>query len=117
MATTKTALPELDLARIRRYCQARVPARLSDQIRIEVDVSGRSVTIMECRAPWKPEFGPDWTRFAIAQLRHVQAHRVWALYWRDRNSSWHRYDRVGPAEHVEPLLAEIEADPTSIFWG
>ncbi len=69
MATTKTALPELDLARIRRYCQAKVPARVSNEIRIEVDVSGRSVTIMECRPPWNPEFGTDWTRFPIAQLR------------------------------------------------
>jgi len=39
------------------------------------------------------------------------------LYWRDRNLRWHRYDRLAPSPHVEPLLAEIEADPTSIFWG
>jgi Protein of unknown function (DUF3024) len=52
-----------------------------------------------------------------AQLRHVKSHGVWMLYWRDRNLRWHRYDRIGPSPHVDPLLAEIEADPTSIFWG
>lgn len=39
------------------------------------------------------------------------------LYWRDRNLRWHQYDRIGPSPYVDPLLAEIEADPTSIFWG
>lgn len=119
VAAPKTVLPDLDLdlARIRRYCEGRVPTRLRDQIRIELDVRGRSVTIMECRAPWTPEIGPEWTRFPIARLRHVQADDVWMLDWRDRNLRWHVYDRIGPSTHVDPLLAEIEADPTSIFWG
>jgi hypothetical protein len=59
----------------------------------------------------------DWTRFPIARLRHVAGHGVWMLYRRDRDLRWHRYDRIGPSPHVDPLLAEIEADPTSIFWG
>jgi len=46
-----------------------------------------------------------------------KSHGVWMLYWRDRNLRWHRYDRIGPSPHIDPLLAEIEADPTSIFWG
>ena len=117
VATPKTVLPDLDLARIRRYCEGRVPTRLRDQIRIELDVRGRSVTILECRPPWTPEIGPDWTRFPIARLRHVAGHGVWMLYWRDRDLHWHLYDRIGPSPHVDPLLAEIEADPTSIFWG
>jgi hypothetical protein len=117
VATPKNVLPELELVRIRHYCQSRVPARLRDQIRIEIDVSGRLVTILECRPPWTLELGPEWTRFPIARLRHVQADGVWILYWRDSNLRWHRYDRIGSSAHVDPLLAEIEADPTSIFWG
>src|SRR3954447_16304452 len=30
---------------------------------------------------------------------------------------WERYDGVGPAADVEPLLAEIDADPDGAFWG
>lgn len=116
MATPKTVLPEIDLAKIRRYGEARVPARLRDTIRIEVEVRGRSVSIVECRAPWTPAIGPDWTRFPIAQLRYT-AQSLWVLYWRDRNQHWHRYDGVEPAPFVDPLLKEIEADPTAIFWG
>lgn len=117
MAAPPNVLPELDLARIRLYCQGRVPARLSDKIRIEVDVSGRSVTILECRPPWAADFGPEWTRFPIAQLRHVKANDWWVLYWRDSNLRWHLYDLIDPSPHVDPLLAEIQADPTGIFWG
>lgn len=71
VATPTTVLPELDLARIQRYCDGRVPTRLRDQIRIELEVRGRAVTILECRAPWTPAIGPQWMRFPIARLRHV----------------------------------------------
>jgi hypothetical protein len=47
------APPETDLAKIRKYCQAQVPARLRDQVRIEATVRGSSVTIFECRPLWQ----------------------------------------------------------------
>ncbi len=112
-----TVLSELELTRIRRYVDARVPSRLASQIRMEVVVRGSLVTIVECRAPWRADIGPDWTRFPIAQLRFEPTSALWTLYWRDRNLRWHRYDRIAPASHVDPLLPEIEADPTAIFWG
>jgi hypothetical protein len=37
------APPETDLAKIRKYCQTRVPARLRDQVWIEASVRGGSV--------------------------------------------------------------------------
>lgn len=49
MTVPRNVIPELDLARIQRYCDGRVPARLLDQIRIELEVRGRSVTILERR--------------------------------------------------------------------
>jgi hypothetical protein len=99
VATPKTVLPELDLARIQRFYDARVPARLRGQIRIELEVHGRSVTILECRPPWTPAIGPEWTRLPIARLRHVAAHGVWMLDSSDRNGRWHRYDGIDPAPH------------------
>jgi hypothetical protein len=30
---------------------------------------------------------------------------------------FHEYDRVPAAARVEDLLAEIDRDPTAIFWG
>jgi hypothetical protein len=82
-----------------------------------MDVDPRAVTIFECRPPWREDFGPHWTRFPVARLRYTKARKEWAIYWRDRNLRFHLYDLVEPNPHVTRLLAEIDADPTCIFWG
>jgi hypothetical protein len=114
------SLPELDLARIRRFVQQRnerIPPHVRDQIRIDLDVDAGSATILECRPPWRADYGPEWTRSPIARLRFTRSRKEWALYWRDRNLKFHRYDPVGPTPNVQVLLDEIDRDPTCIFWG
>lgn len=116
----KEMIPELDLTRIRRWLEARnsdLPERAQGLIRYELDVTERTVTILECRPPWRPDFGPEWTRFPVARLRYTKTRGEWSLYWRDRNLKFHEYDLAPPTPHVEDLIAEIERDPTSIFWG
>jgi hypothetical protein len=113
-------LPETDLARIRRWVDARndrLPPRAVGQIRYEFDIDDRAVTILECRPPWRADFGPEWTRFPVARLRYTKARREWAILWRDRNLRFHAYDRVAATPNVDALLAHIDQDPTGIFWG
>ena len=113
-------LPELDVARIRRFVDRRnerIPPDALDKIRIELDVDDRSATILECRPSWRPEYGPEWTRLPIARIRHMKSRNEWALYWCDRNLKFHLYDRVDPTANVETLLEEVDLDPTCIFWG
>jgi len=109
-------LPELDIARVRRWCERRVPRR-RDQVRVECDIGSRQLTIVECRPPWGQGIGPEWTRLPIARLRYTQATNTWTLYWRDRNLRFHRSDQIGPSPQIEDLLREIDRDPTAIFWG
>src|SRR6266702_4596964 len=85
-------LPEPDIARVRRWCEQRVPVHARDQVRVECDVGPRHVTIVECRPPWREGIGAEWTRFPIARLRYAHATRTWTLYWRDRNLHFHRYE-------------------------
>ncbi len=80
-------------------------------------MSATAVTIMECRPPWREDFGPDWTRRAIARFRYVAKHARWTLYWSDRNQRWHKYDRIPPSVDILALLDEVDSDPTYIFWG
>jgi hypothetical protein len=50
------ALPETDVARVRRWVEARsarLPERAIGKIRYEVDVDDRSLTILESRSPWR----------------------------------------------------------------
>jgi hypothetical protein len=110
-------LPELDVARVRLWCERHNPAHVRDQLRVEVDVAPRHVTILDCRPPWRGDDGTDWTRFPVARLRYTQRTGTWSLYWCDRNERFHDYDRVSPSRRIDDLLDEIDRDPTAIFWG
>jgi len=99
------------------FCQSRIPVELHDEIRLEHTARGNAITIVERRPPWRPDFGPEWTSSDIARLRFDPASRSWSLAWKDSSDRWHRYDGVPPSDDVAPLLAEIDADPTGIFWG
>jgi hypothetical protein len=112
-----SGLPETDVARVQRWCRARVPEHVRDEVRVEADVAERHLTIVECRPPWRADFGSEWTRFPIARLRYTKGTRLWSLYWHDRNLKFHEYDRVPASASVEELLAEVNRDPTAIFWG
>ena len=111
------ALPELDVARVQRWCAARVPEHVRDQVRVECQVAPRHLTIVERRAPWHQDDAPEWASFPIARLGYTAAHKSWTLYWCDRNLRFHIYDLLAPSDRVDDLLNEIDRDPTCIFWG
>ncbi len=110
-------LPEIDIVRVQRWCRVRVPEHVRGEVRVEADVTERSVTILECRAPWEAGENGQWTRFPIARLRYTKSTRLWSLYWRDRHSRFHEYVGVPATGSVAELLEEIDRDPTAIFWG
>jgi hypothetical protein len=51
----------------------------------------RHLTIIERRAPWREDYGPQWSSFPIARLRYTAANKIWTLYWRDHNLRFHLY--------------------------
>jgi len=111
---------QLHLHQISRWCQHRVLPQVRDQVSVEHQVQGRTVTIVERRPPWSPALGPEWTTMPVAQLRYAPPRPTggrWRLYWADRNRRWHLLDDVLPAATPAPLLAELDTDPTGIFWG
>jgi DUF3024 family protein len=110
-------LPDTDVARVKRWCRARLPEHVRDEVRVEVDVADRYMTIVECRPPWRGHEDEEWTRFPIARLRYTKATGLWSLYWRDRNLRFHEYDLLPASSSVGDLLVEVERDPTAIFWG
>ncbi|MFI4991550.1 MAG: DUF3024 domain-containing protein [Solirubrobacterales bacterium] len=105
------------LAAVEVFCESRVPEEHRDELRLECSHRGNSITIVERRPPWNPEIGAAWTSMKVAQLRYDKAAGQWLLYCSDSGERWWPYDDVGPSASVDPLLAEIDADPTGIFWG
>src|SRR4051794_33923301 len=104
----------LDL--IRTYCEEKTPPGMRDRMRLVVDVDGTAGTISDSRPPWDGRPGP-WTMEPIAQLRFKLRAKEWVLYWPDSDDRWHRYVELDPTTNLDAVLAEIEADPTYVFWG
>jgi hypothetical protein len=105
------------LAQVEAYCDACVPRSAREELRVECSRRGRAITIVERRPPWRADLGPEWTTSRVAQLRLDPALGLWSLHAPDRKGRWFQYEGLAPATRVGQLLAEIEADPTGIFWG
>ena len=110
-------VPDIAIAAVRRYCDDKIPAALRNELRVEHAVRGKSITIHECRPPWDGTAEDEWTRQPVAQLRYDPAGHQWQLYWADRKSRWHRYERAAATTQLGALLDEIDRDPTGIVWG
>lgn len=110
-------LPDLDVARVRRWCEQRLPEHARSQVRMECEIAARHLTLVERRAPWREECGTEWSRLPIARLAYSQTTHQWSLHWRDRNPKPHPYDNAQPTTDIRILMDEIDNDPTHIFWG
>jgi len=102
--------------RLEAYCDERVPPDLRDQLRLEVELRGNALTLLECRPPWHPD-DSEWSGLKVARLRYDAGTGTWTLYASDSNGRWSKYDYALPSRDLATLLAEIDADPTGIFWG
>lgn len=108
-------LPEEDVALVRDFVHALnadMPTHVSSQLRYRID----ALTINECRPTDPDNPAGDWFDVFVARLRFTRS-RGWELYWPDRDSNFHIYERADPTQDVTALLAEIESDPTCIFFG
>jgi Protein of unknown function (DUF3024) len=104
------------VAAVELFCEARIPEQYREDVRLECTRRGNTITILERRAPWTPDL-TDWTSLKVAQLRFDPASQQWSLFCRDSNERWWPYEEIQTSASVDGLLAEIDADPTGIFWG
>jgi hypothetical protein len=110
-------LPDADIARVHEVCASHVPERARDEVRVEVELDGHTVIIVECRPPWREDLGPDWTRMPVAKLRYVKTTGLWTLYYYRHTGRWERYPLLGSTRRIGDLLDELASDPICIFWG
>jgi len=109
------SIPDIALAKIRRFCEHRTPPEFRNQMRLEATSRGNSVTVSDHRPFW--DTSDEWVSMKIAQLRYQPETQEWTLYWADSNSRWHRYDDLESTRDLDAVIAEIDEDPTCIFFG
>lgn len=102
--------------KVDEFCKKRVPEHVLDKVNLSYKIRGNSITIFENRAPWRPDM-KEWTSMPIAQIRYNEKTGEWTLYCADRNNRWHKYEGLLPTKNIDQILAEIDRDPTGIFWG
>ena len=102
--------------KVGEFCKKRVPPHVLDKVKLSYKTRGNSVTIFENRAPWHPDI-KKWTSMPVAQMRFDEKTGKWILFCADRNDKWHEYYDFEPTKDIDKILAEINEDPTGIFWG
>ncbi|MBJ8341344.1 STAS domain-containing protein [Antrihabitans sp. YC3-6] len=103
------APPDLDVARVRRWCTDRVPEYVRSEFRISCEVADSCLTIHEC-------FGPNWYPMAFARLRYNGLNGLWVLQSRERGRNFQTCEFLSPSAQVQDLLDYLDTDD-SIFWG
>jgi hypothetical protein len=113
------ALPEftkrLVESKLSSYCEQRVPLHVRDRVKLAFKIRGNSVTLFEQRPVYREK--SKWVDIPVAQFRFNLSRSLWTLYCADRNSKWHEYLPAALTRDFDMLLAEVDKDPTGIFWG
>jgi hypothetical protein len=112
-------LPEEDAAIVEQWVHAlnaRIPPHVAERMRYETEIYRNAITLVEVAPLDFQSPDSDVYRVPFARLRFTRS-RGWELYWSDRDSNFHVYEQVEPTQHVTVLLAEIDRDPTGIFFG
>jgi hypothetical protein len=96
------------------FCAKCCPSDLREQVRVSHTFRGDVATIHEHRVAWDDP--RSWTMTKVAAIRYDPADGTWQLFCFDRNARRRAY-RARPTADIAVLLAEIDDDPTGIFWG
>ena len=96
------------------YCDA-VPEHSRGRIRFGFRVEGNAIVLFESHPHFQDR--RRWIDSPVAKFRYLLSRKEWHLFWRDRNLKWRTYEWLTPKRTFAPLLAEVERDPTHLFWG
>ena len=119
-------IPELDLHRVEKmlndYCEKKIPPDVRDKIQLKHRKRGNQITLYEQRP--MPEFmyasaiNPGEPLVSdVAKFEYLPKVHGWCLKWADSNTRWHKYEGFESVQRFEDILAEVDDDPTFIFWG
>ena len=87
---------------------------IPDEAIVSVALHGNKVNLVESRRMFiDPR---EWFECGVAQLEFSPKTNSWTLYWFDLKNKRHQYPAGRNKDTPEKLVAEIDRDPTGIFW-
>lgn len=110
-------LPGVDLVRVARWCDEKVPEFARNQVRMEYRVRAATVTRGRTAGALERRGHPVWRRLdgAAGRTAALCAGSM-ALWWPDGNTRWHLVDDVLASASVVPLLEALD-DPRRALLG
>jgi len=112
------ALSDSEKQRVKRllghFCEQRAALHIGESVSLSYAVNGNKVTLIETR-PFFVDPGM-LNHIKVAQFEYSPTSLIWTLYWYDRKNRRQPYPTGRNRDELEKLLAEVEADPTGIFW-
>ena len=108
------ALHEEELDHVKMILKEFCQKRTDDSVKIEFHVRGNRATLVESR----PLFiDPTLLNCVnVAQFEFNPGLQIWTLYWYDQKNRRQPYPTGRNRDTIEKLVAEVEIDPTGIFW-
>ena|SRR2546430_3006065 len=100
---------------LERFCSRHSRPDLRDLLWYNARLERNAAVICEHRPPFDGRV--EWSELAVAKFRYNVADGTWELLCADRNNKWHIYEWLDPTRSIDTLLAEVERDPSGIFWG
>lgn len=109
------AIPEVKLQSVLELLsEVCIRRTVPDEAIVSVALHGNKVNLVETRRMFidpREQF-----ECKIAQLEFSPKSNSWTLYWFDLKSKRHQYPAGLNKDTPEKLVAEIDRDPTGIFW-
>jgi Protein of unknown function (DUF3024) len=99
-----------------RLCRRRSVTWESTGTRLEYEVVGHRVIVIETRPIWNAP-SAQWSRLPVAKLSFVRKAALWYLLWPRTSRRWTRYGPLPCSRDLPALVAEIDRDPHCCFFG
>ena len=119
MTPPRSTLSDIQRARVRALfdplCVPHPDPKISSQLRYGYRLEGPAVVYFESRPDWTGR--PEWMHHEIAKFRFTKRTGRWSLYCQFRDLKWRGYEPFPHSADLADLVAEVERDPTCIFYG
>ncbi|MCB9662813.1 MAG: DUF3024 domain-containing protein [Alphaproteobacteria bacterium] len=115
MAFTDDELAHIDATVGALVRRRQPPEHLRDKLRLEVEIDGHKVRIVEVRPSYRDP--TQETRSGVAQFTYTRTQDRWTLHWKRADAKWHAWKPASHLVTLPALVRIVDEDAHGGFWG